>query len=81
MILNPDGSFVYTAGAQQTGGDVFFYRARDASGATSAVTRVKLGNSLPVTQSEAVYPPGPGGAVNAAPGQGVPRGLRDLFRR
>jgi hypothetical protein len=41
LVLNPDGSFVYTPN-QPVGSDSFTYRARDAAGALSNVATVRL---------------------------------------
>jgi Ca2+-binding RTX toxin-like protein len=42
LVLNPDGSFVYTA-ADYNGGDSFTYTAHDAYGGVSGVVTVQLG--------------------------------------
>ena len=38
VVLNPDGTFVYTPGPDFTGTDTFTYEVRDSSGATSVGT-------------------------------------------
>jgi len=52
LVLNADGSFVYTAGADYNGGDSFTYTAHDAFGGVSGVVTVLLGveavNDAPV---------------------------------
>ncbi len=52
LVLNADGSFVYTANANYSGGDSFTYTAHDAYGGVSGLVSVQLGvdavNDAPV---------------------------------
>ncbi|KQY35505.1 hypothetical protein ASD38_02815 [Caulobacter sp. Root487D2Y] len=43
LVLNADGSFVYTANANYNGADAFTYTAHDAYGGVSGVVTVQLG--------------------------------------
>ncbi len=54
VSLSTNGSFTYTPGTNFTGSDVFLYRAVD-SAMSSAVARVKIGNSAPVAVSDTNY--------------------------
>jgi VCBS repeat-containing protein len=58
LVLNADGSFVYTAGADYNGADSFTYTAHDAYGGVSGVVTVQLGvtavNDAPVGVADAV---------------------------
>ncbi|MBO9559561.1 MAG: tandem-95 repeat protein [Caulobacter sp.] len=57
LVLNADGSFVYTANANYNGGDSFTYTAHDAYGGVSGVVTVQLGveavNDAPVGAADA----------------------------
>jgi VCBS repeat-containing protein len=57
LVLNADGSFVYTAGADYNGGDSFTYTAHDAFGGVSGLVTVQLGvaavNDAPVGAADA----------------------------
>lgn len=75
--LQLDGGFTYTPGATQTGGDVFFYRAVDPSGAQSAPARVKIGNSAPALSGPGVYTPHPDGTLSVETGEGLLAGATD----
>lgn len=77
VVLQTDGGFTYAPGATQTGGDVFFYRAVDPSGAQSAPARVKIGNSAPVFTGPGVYTPNPDGSLSVGSGDGLLAGATD----
>jgi len=57
LVLNADGSFVYTANANYNGADAFTYTAHDAYGGVSGVVTVQLGvdavNDAPVGAADA----------------------------
>jgi len=57
LVLNADGSFVYTAAANYNGADAFTYTAHDAYGGVSGVVTVQLGveavNDAPVGAADA----------------------------
>jgi VCBS repeat-containing protein len=53
VILQPDGSFTYTAAAGYTGADSFLYRVSD--GQTNSIGRVKLSNTAPVARDDLNY--------------------------
>lgn len=57
LVLNADGSFVYTASANYNGGDSFTYTAHDAYGGTSGLVTVQLGvdavNDAPIGSADA----------------------------
>jgi VCBS repeat-containing protein len=57
LVLNADGSFVYTANANYNGGDSFTYTAHDAYGGVSGLVTVQLGvdavNDAPVGAADA----------------------------
>lgn len=57
LVLNADGSFVYTAQANYNGADSFTYTAHDAYGGVSGVVTVQLGvsavNDAPVGTADA----------------------------
>ena len=57
LVLNTDGSFVYTANADYNGGDSFTYTAHDAYGGVSGLVTVQLGvdpvNDAPVGAADA----------------------------
>lgn len=57
LVLNADGSFVYTANANYAGADAFTYTAHDAYGGVSGVVTVLLGveavNDAPVGAADA----------------------------
>jgi len=57
LVLNADGSFVYTANANYAGADAFTYTAHDAFGGVSGVVTVQLGveaaNDAPVGAADA----------------------------
>ena len=57
LVLNADGSFVYTANANYNGADSFTYTAHDAHGGVSGLVTVQLGvdavNDAPVGAADA----------------------------
>jgi len=59
LVLNADGSFVYTANANYNGGDSFTYTAHDAYGGASGVVTVQLGvsavNDAPTGAADAAF--------------------------
>ncbi len=54
VVLNADGSFVYTPGTGFSGTDVFTYQAQDSL-QRSGIARVKIGNTLPVAANDGPY--------------------------
>ncbi len=82
LVLNADGSFVYTANANYNGDDSFTYTAHDAFGGVSGLVTVQLGveavNDAPVGAADAAsvgrgrLDPGQRAGQRPRPGPGRP---------